>query len=353
MVTWGQGTSNLQTLYLQSNHVYEGQNMDNTILKLIDNAPDPGDILRGGTNWQNPWSNQNDYVESVTIRALTVDGNKDNGNQYRHVWNRQSGIYAQWSKNITIEDVKVVNAATVNIHLDSCQNSVIRRVTAIGAVWDGIHLGNMGGGYKHLGATVEDVYCENCFGIPASVKDHPTGWTGGSALDVGLGQNINTHRLRGFNLGAKGVYYDRVTRGTIEDCQVDLTNLHERSGGLSLYHCNDITVRRFKSTRSNCLGFDIGLGCNNISIEESEIRDAKVLPIQIGYGNDTSSNIEIHHCNIYPMTTNTHVIQNHTPNIVHAENNYWGTADRNTLLKLIPQNQNISWEPFLTQMFPH
>jgi parallel beta-helix repeat protein len=91
-------------------------------------------------------------------------------------------------------------------------------------------------------------------GYPSNKHYH--GWTGGSGIDVEKSTHVEIRRVEVINTGAKGIYFDGVTDGVIEDCRVENTNMIERSGAYSIYHSVDVRVINSTSRHSGCIGVE-------------------------------------------------------------------------------------------------
>jgi len=349
----------------------------------------------------------------VGARAdMTLDGHRAN-NPYQGVWNRQNPIYFQWSANITIERVKVYNGTTIDIHLDTCDNVLLRNLSLYSAEWDGIHLGNLDnhGFYSNHNVTIEDVYMEGFMGY--SSAQHYAGWTGGSGLDIGKSTDVEIRRVKVINAGAKGIYLDQVTNAIIDDSDVENTNIHEQTGAYSIMKSVNVRLTNSTSKYSHGLGVDAALLYNseiagNIILEpeldgialwqsrltlvsDNILRGINATSFGIKFTEsadiETRSNVvngfrhnlglkddlyviisenlflgaarspiylflnctdtQIHYNDIVKSGLFPSAIYNEDANsTIHAENNWWGTADNNQLMHIVPANQSIIWNPF-------
>ncbi|RLG67251.1 MAG: hypothetical protein DRO11_10355, partial [Methanobacteriota archaeon] len=115
------------SINLSSNLIFEGDGIENTIIKIED-----------GSTKENWATIAGEGISSTTIRNLTIDGNKGNCPVPDGIDSDVNAINLYNSNNLTVENVKMIDFWTDGVEFSHSSDSVVKNCEVIQAGHDGL-----------------------------------------------------------------------------------------------------------------------------------------------------------------------------------------------------------------------
>jgi hypothetical protein len=115
-------------------------------------------------------------LHDIIVDGGVYDGNRQNGNNLTAgsgVWNFNglNGIYFATSANITIRNLVIENCGTVDLHFDSCNDTLVQNVKLLNPYFHACHYGGDPVNNNAANATWIDVYVEGPPSRPSQTVD--------------------------------------------------------------------------------------------------------------------------------------------------------------------------------------
>jgi parallel beta-helix repeat protein len=230
-----------------------------------------------------------------------------------------TGIDSNSNENLTVESNLMENGNGAGICISTNQFAVSPKtynVSVVGNVIrncrDGISLG-----FRNASRPVYNITCSN-------------------------NTVYGTTNASGYGIRALHLHGGKITSNMINEAG---------GNGILVHSSDDIVLHRNKIQTSQRAGIYI-YNSSKISIRENNIENNGLSGEWDNITIDGGADVEIHYNNIIFGNGTRFLIYNVTPeNIIHAENNWWGTEKREEIAARIPEGRNIIWVPFLTEPY--
>lgn len=213
-----------QTIKLLGNRIYQGESRDGTVLKQADSANLVA-VLASASYLDNATA----PGETITIKGLTIDGNRDN-----NLSSTTPGIVIR-NNNVFVNDVGIrkMSGDGIRISSPSANGTNLSSNQSYGVIQNcfidglnGIGIRNLDSNNKSIGWMLIDNWIANC-------------GQNSSAIHVDNGNNWTIDRNHLYMIGRHGIYVDRAYNASISDNYIENFGRHTAAdtySGLRVYN---------------------------------------------------------------------------------------------------------------------